>query len=63
MPPDPGVRAVLALEPGIYLGDVRINAEQVLGELVVEDAQGRKLALGALDPVVFSELVYDLDDL
>jgi predicted DNA-binding WGR domain protein len=57
-------KASLALEPGIYLGALRETPEQHLGEItVVTVSDGQPLALGALDPVAFSELVYDLESL
>jgi hypothetical protein len=56
--------AALALDPGLYAGDLASTPEQTLGEVYVQrrgtwDEKGR-LRLGQLDPVVFSELVADV---
>lgn len=58
-----GLTATLELDPGVYLGDVGVHPRQVLGKLRVHGSGGRAVALGGLDPVVFSEIVADLEAL
>lgn len=56
-----GLRAVLPLAPGLFPAGVREAPEQTLGPVAVVDAGGTAVALGKLDGVTFSELVYDLE--
>jgi predicted DNA-binding WGR domain protein len=58
-----GLRAVLPLDPGLYLGNIGENQDQALGDVTVVDAQGQPQALSALTPVAFSELCFDLGSL
>src|SRR5262249_43782274 len=63
-----GSQAQLALDPGIIVGMVTENPEQTLGEVTIErggswwEGSG-DLVFGRLDPIVFSELVRDLEAL
>ncbi|MGC4116152.1 MAG: DUF4132 domain-containing protein [Myxococcales bacterium] len=58
-----GLRAVLPLDPGLFLAGPRETPEQTLGPVSVVDGSGAPCPLGALAPVTFSELVFDLDGL
>ena len=50
----------LETDPGFYPGQTADEIEpQKLGDLTLSD----ETTLGALDPVVFSELVYDIDSI
>jgi hypothetical protein len=59
--------ALLSFEPGILAGGQDFDDQQTLGDVVVRkrgtwDQKGR-MKLGELDPIVFSELVRDLEKL
>ena len=66
-PLGPDLMAYLDLEEGIYTGAIADSPEQVLGNLVVREPntwgeQGIR-SLNQLDPILFSELVRDLEAL
>lgn len=65
-PVGPDCLAVIFLEPGIELGNPRSTPQQTLARIVLLDPASREEAvqtLGDLEPVVFSELVRDLEGL
>jgi predicted DNA-binding WGR domain protein len=61
--------ATLALDPGLYTGNLGESPEQTLGAVVIgkggpaSDGPERRRRLGELDPIEFSELVADLEGL
>jgi predicted DNA-binding WGR domain protein len=59
--------AMLDLDPGLYTGSLADSPEQVLGTVVVQHGdrwgRGAQEPLSALDAIVFSELVRDLEGL
>jgi predicted DNA-binding WGR domain protein len=52
--------ARLEFDPGLASENVAESGDQHLGTAQVSNLEGAKTALGALDPIVFSELVRDL---
>jgi hypothetical protein len=56
----PAAHAELLFEPGLFLGSIRESGEQTLEKLVFY--KGKKTApLSELDPILFSELIIDLE--
>lgn len=59
-----GGRAVLSFEPGLYLGEVRSSGDQTLGELkFVKGENYQEIPLKQIDPIVLSEVIYDLEEM
>ncbi|HEY3449025.1 MAG TPA: DUF4132 domain-containing protein [Myxococcales bacterium] len=62
-----GLMATLDLDPGLYTGMLSESPEQTLGDVTVGKSVGwwnkNGIAPGTLDPIVFSELVADLERL
>lgn len=64
-----GLTVSMDLEPGIFTGIISESPEQTLGTITVSKegggwyAQDKGLAFGDLSPIVFSELVRDLESL
>jgi hypothetical protein len=58
-----GLKAVLPVEPGIYAGALAELGDQTLGKVRVLNRSDQAQPLGQLDDLVYSELVYDLENL
>lgn len=58
-----GQIAELVLEPGLYLGALQESGEQTIHQLILRDDRWRTLKLEDLDPILASELLYDMEAL
>ncbi len=57
----PGGSVVLSFEPGLYLGALRESGEQTLDKVGYISPQYQELSFQSLDPILYSEIVYDLE--